>query len=37
MFDIDNCKGCKDAFLCWELSDDGYCESCELNKECDDE
>ena len=29
MIDISECNGCKTPTPCWELSEDGYCESCE--------
>jgi hypothetical protein len=33
MSDIDKCKGCRGDFLCWELSEDGYCEACQYEYE----
>lgn len=29
MSDIEECEGCSDKFLVWDLSDDGYCERCD--------
>ena len=32
-YDTDKCKGCKSVFDVKELCSDGYCESCQYNKE----
>lgn len=36
-FDTDKCKGCKSVFDVKELCGDGYCESCQYDKEMKDE